>query len=220
MLLSRKAGQAGRLRIGASTTPGLYLLPPILRRFTARRPEVDVRYSVENSRHIEEKIVRNELDVGCVGAHLTHAALQLKPPWPDDVAWYAAASPPLIERRRPVLPRDLASERCFVREPGSATRRLVDAWLHKARVRLEKTTLIGCPEAAKVLVRAGVGVSYMSAAGLVGPGSAGLRRLPIPSLRLTRPIYLVLHADKRLAPPLRAFLEDVESATAGASPAA
>jgi DNA-binding transcriptional LysR family regulator len=203
---ARRAGMEGRLRVGASTTPGLYLLPRVLKAFQDRFPEVEIRYSVENSLLIEEKIVRNELDMGFVGAHLSHAALRLKPLLEDDIVWYAADTHPLAKRTT-AAPRELASTMCFVRESGSATRRMADAWLRRSRARLGKTILISCPEAAKVLVRSGLGVSYMSACGLDGDGGAGLRRLPLTGGPLTRPIYLVTHADKRISPPMACFLK-------------
>jgi DNA-binding transcriptional LysR family regulator len=203
---ARRSGHEGRLRVGASTTPGLYLIPSVLRAFEERFPAVDVRYSVENSLHIEEKIVRNDLDLGFVGAHLTHASLRLRPLVDDEVVWFAGATHPLAARRSPREPRDLASATCIVRESGSATRRLVDAWLRRARVQCRKTILIGCPEAAKALVRSGVGISYMSARGLEADGSIGLKRIPLQGPRISRPIYLVTHADKRIAPPMAAFL--------------
>jgi DNA-binding transcriptional LysR family regulator len=204
---ARRTGTEGRLRLGASSTPGLYLLPRVLKAFQERFPEVDVRYSVENSLQIEEKIVRNDLDMGFVGAHLSHAALRLKPVLKDEVVWYAAQGHDLVAKRGLCGPRDVATATCFVRESGSATRRLVDAWLRRSRTRLTKTILISCPEAAKVLVRSGVGVSYMSEYGLEGEGGMGLRRLGMSGPRLIRPVYLVTHGDKRISPPMRAFLE-------------
>jgi DNA-binding transcriptional LysR family regulator len=213
---ARRSGEEGRLRVGASTTPGLYLLPAVLKAFQEKFPDVDVRYSVENSLHIEEKIVRNDLDMGFVGAHLTHAALRLKPLLEDEVIWYSARSHPLATNGTPPSPRDLASTTCFVRETGSATRRLIDTWLRRSRARLGRTILIGCPEAAKVLVRSGVGVSYMSAFGLAGEGGTGLTRLNIAGAALSRPIYLVTHADKRVSPPMLTFLQLLTESIGGA----
>jgi LysR family transcriptional regulator, low CO2-responsive transcriptional regulator len=208
---SRRAGELGRLRIGASTTPGLYLLPRVLVRFRRRRPGVEVRYAIENSLHIEEKIVRNELDVGFVGAHLTHAALRIRPVLQDEVVCYAAKTHALAKRRS-VAPKELERETCVVREPGSATRRMVDAWLRRSRVRLSQTIEVGCPEAAKVLVRDGVGFSYLSAFGLRGDGGAGLAPLRVAGLVLRRPIFLVHHADKAITPVLQSFVAEAEQA--------
>jgi DNA-binding transcriptional LysR family regulator len=207
---ARQAGEEGRLRVGASTTPGLYLLPPVLLRFRARHPKVALHYEVENSRHIEDRIVRNDLDLGFVGAHLTHAALRVTPVYRDRIVLYAAASHALA-RRRALAPRDLEDEVCVVREPGSATRRLVDGWMRRAKVRLRRTVEIRCPEAAKVLVRSGLGFSYMSASGLAGDGGAGLRALPIPAPKLRRPVFFVRHADKRVSSAMRSFLAEAAS---------
>jgi DNA-binding transcriptional LysR family regulator len=42
-------GDAGRLRVGASTTPGIYLLPEVLGRFRADFPHVELEFRIENS---------------------------------------------------------------------------------------------------------------------------------------------------------------------------
>ena len=205
---AHKDGEHGRLRIGASTTPGLYILPPLLRRFQEQYPAVEVVFSVENSLRIEQKILLNELDVGFVGAHLSHSAVRLRPLLQDEIVFYASLSHPLAGRRV-VNPRDLAGLPCVVREPGSATRRLVDSWLVRRKASLQRTLEIGCPEAAKPLVRAGLGFSYMSARGLVGDGGAGLTRLRVTGMQIRRPIFLALHAQKVPLTPMRRFLETV-----------
>jgi DNA-binding transcriptional LysR family regulator len=210
---ARRSGEEGRLRIGASTTPGLYLLPAVVRRFQSRYPRLEVRYAIENSLHIEEKLVRNDLDLALVGAHLTHAALSIRPVHQDEIVFYAGAVHPLGQRRT-IGPKDLEGSLCVGRESGSATRRLVEKWLRRVRAHLGRTMEIGCPEAAKVLVRAGIGISYMSRSGLRGEGGRGLRRLTIDGPAITRPIFLVSHRDKRISPPMRAFIGDCEAALA------
>lgn len=211
---ARQSGEQGRLRIGASTTPGLYLLPDALLRFRARFPKLDVQYSVENSFQIEEKILRNDLDLAFVGAHLTHGALWTRPVFTDEIVFFAASTHSLA-RRTTVNPRDLERETAIIREPGSATRRLVDPWLRRRRVTFGPTLELRCPEAAKSLVRKGLGWSYMSAAGLRGEDGRGVQRLGIPGASLKRPIFLVRHQDKRVSVPMTAFLEEVARSLSG-----
>ena len=211
---ARQSGEQGCLRIGASTTPGLYLLPDALLRFRARYPKVEVEYSVENSFQIEEKLVRNDLDLAFVGARLTHGALWTRTVFTDEIVFYAASSHPLA-RRATVHPGDLEREFAIAREPGSATRRLVDPWLRRRRVKLGRTLEIRCPEAAKALVRKGLGWSYMSAAGLSGEDGRGVQRLRIAGTSLKRPIFLVRHQDKRVSVPMAAFLEEVSRSLNG-----
>jgi DNA-binding transcriptional LysR family regulator len=105
----------GSLRIGASSTPGFYLLPRIVGRFHRRFPGVDIGYAVENSLGIEERIVRNELDVGFVGAHLAHEDLRLEQVAEDEVVCFAHPSHPLARRAR-IDPKELGKGLWVLRE--------------------------------------------------------------------------------------------------------
>jgi DNA-binding transcriptional LysR family regulator len=59
----------GTLVIGASTTPGIYLMPALMGAFERAYPGISVDLRIANSRVIEEQIRANELDLGVVGAH-------------------------------------------------------------------------------------------------------------------------------------------------------
>ncbi len=196
----------GSLRVGASSTPGFYLLPRIMGGFHRRYPGVELGYAVENSLGIEERILRNELDLGFVGAHLAHEDLRLEPVLEDEVVCFAPPSHPLARRPR-IDPKELRGALWVVREKGSATRRLVESWLGKRGVRIERAIELGCPEAVKALVAAGVGISAISVHGLPGRSRLRLVRLKVSGMRLRRPIYLVRHADKHVSPVMEAFLK-------------
>src|SRR6266542_4132796 len=59
----------GSLVIGASTTPGIYVLPGIIAAFQQRYPGVTLSLRIDNSTLIEERIRGNEVDLGVVGGH-------------------------------------------------------------------------------------------------------------------------------------------------------
>ena len=62
-------GTRGALVIGASTTPGIYVLPALMSRFERGQPGISVALRIANSRVIEEQVRANELDLGVVGGH-------------------------------------------------------------------------------------------------------------------------------------------------------
>src|SRR5216683_3063641 len=66
----------GSLVIGASTTPGIYVLPRIIAAFQESYPRVTLSLRIDNSALIEERIRRNEVDLGVVGGHI-HAFMEL-----------------------------------------------------------------------------------------------------------------------------------------------
>ena len=209
---AHRSAEHGSLRIGASTTPGLYLLPRLLGRFHARFPEVEFHYAVENSLTIEQMIVRNELDLGFVGAHLANEDLDMQPVVDDEIVCFAAPSHRLARRRR-VAPESLERETWIIRKKGSATRQMFESWLADHDGKLGKTIEVQGPEAGKILVAAGMGFSFMSVHGLRNElRRKRLARLPVTRLRLRRTIRLVRHRDKHDTPVMEAFLALVRSA--------
>lgn len=57
----------GILRIGTSTIPGSYLVPPLLKKFRNRYPRMEVRLSVHDSEEVLGLLRDGKLDIGIVG---------------------------------------------------------------------------------------------------------------------------------------------------------
>jgi len=213
-----RSAEHGSLRIGASTTPGFYLLPTLLGRFHREYGKVALHYTVQNSLRIEQMIVRNELDLGFVGAHLSNEDLRLEAIVEDEIVCFTGPSHPLTKRRR-VTATTLQGETWVIRERGSATRRLFENWFATQGGSIGPAIELGSPEAAKALVGAGVGLSFMSAHGLRAEVERGeLQRIPVSGLPIRRPIFLVRHGEKRTSPVMQAFLEIVHSSLGGEKP--
>lgn len=209
---SYRSAERGSIRIGASTTPGFYLLPNLLGRFHRRFPNVALHYTVENSLRIEQMLVRNELDLGFVGAHLLSKELELKPLVADEIVCFSSPSHRLAKVRR-IAPSSLEEEMWIIREKGSATRLLFEDWLSSRKGAIRKSIELTCPEACKALVRAGIGISFMSVHGLRSEIRAKLLvKIPITGMSLKRPIFLAKHSDKRISPVMDTFLAIVEIA--------
>jgi len=54
----------GSLRIGASTTPGMYIIPRTIARFKELYPQIDMHLGIRDTREIEDGVIRNEFDFG------------------------------------------------------------------------------------------------------------------------------------------------------------
>jgi len=208
---SHRSAERGSIRIGASTTPGFYLLPDLLGRFHRRFPKVALHYTVENSLRIEQMLVRNELDLGFVGAHLSNEDLDLKPLVEDEIICFTSPSHPLAKVRH-IPPSSLEEEMWIIREKGSATRLLFENWLSSRKSAIRKVIELTCPETCKALVQAGIGLSFMSVHGLRSEIRAKrLVRIPVTGMSLKRPIFLARHSKKRNSPVMETFLQIVES---------
>lgn len=209
---SHRSAERGSIRIGASTTPGFYLLPDLLGRFHRRFPKVALHYTVENSLRIEQMLVRNELDLGFVGANLSSRELELKPLVEDEIVCFTSPSHHLVKARH-IASSSLEEEVWVIREKGSATRLLFEDWLSSRKGSIRKTIELTCPETCKALVQAGIGISFMSIHGLRTEfRTMRLVRIPVTGMSLKRPIFLARHSEKRNSPVMETFLEIMESA--------
>lgn len=211
-----KGFHRGRLAIGASNIPGTYLLPKILARYQERYPQITVTLDIANARRIQERILRNELDVGVVGWEVSAHNLTVQPFFDDELVLVAAPSHP-IAGRGTISAKGLLDHRVILRERGSGTREATDQALREAGLVLSPTMELGSSEAVKEIVAAGLGVSILSRLAVAGDVAAG--RLVIVPLDLTirRPLRIVYHTDKRIGQALKAFLEMLQASVGAAA---
>jgi len=198
-------GLRGRLRAGASTTPGHVLLPRALGRLHREHPELELRYEIANSSRVEQELLRNGLDVGFVGGPVRSPQLATEPLLTDPVVCVASEDHPLARRRR-VRPDELVREICVMREPGSATRQLFESWLLGAGLRLERTLEVSGPQAGLSLVAEGIGFTFVPRLALHEP-SLRVAELAVVGLGIERPITAAWHKSKHFRAPMGRLLE-------------
>ena len=197
----------GRLRIGASTTPGIYLLPDVLGRFRADMPGIVLDLRIANSSAVEAALIENQLDIGVIGEEIAHAELFQVALGRDRVV--AVVAPALARKgTRALRPAELGGFALLARESGSATRRFVDDALRALGVELTPSFELPSPEAQLRAAAAGLGIAFVSRHAAAHDLTARrLVELRISGLDLVRPINAVYHRDKRVTPAMRDLLD-------------
>jgi DNA-binding transcriptional LysR family regulator len=204
--------QRGTLAIGASTTPGIYVLPEVLGVFRQRYPAVEVTLQLGNSEHIETLVRSAELDLGVVGRGKSPAGASLAARMEDELVLVVGPAHAWA-RRRDIDPGELASQPLLLREPGSATRQVTERALVSAGVPYRPGMVLPHTEAIKQGVLAGLGVAFVSVYAIQGEKTTGrLRPLRVRGLRIVRHFYLIHHERRRLGTAARAFMELFEAA--------
>jgi DNA-binding transcriptional LysR family regulator len=120
------SGAVGRIRLGASVTPGLYLVPQLLTTYQAAHPTFDLQFEIGVLDDICERVARNDLDMAIIaGVPATHE-LRAKPLCRDELIAVRAPSRPAAT----MLRRAELEASCWIaREEGSAARRELEVWL-------------------------------------------------------------------------------------------
>jgi DNA-binding transcriptional LysR family regulator len=199
-------GDAGRLRVGASTTPGIYLLPEVLGRLRADFPLVELDFRIANSSRIEALAVANEFDLGVCGFRPTHEELFETELGEDRII--PVAAPTLLGKTRRIRPGDLARWPLIAREPGSATRSVVERSLASLGVEIVPAFELPSPEAIVRAAEAGLGYAFVSARAAGEAIETGrLVELRVQELDVRRGLFAVYHRDKQVTPPMRELID-------------
>jgi DNA-binding transcriptional LysR family regulator len=149
---SGAAPEAGRLRLGAFTTAGEYLVPGLLADFRTAFPLVDVALEVGVRDQILQRLADHHLDVVVGGRPLPGRGMVSQ----------ATRENSLIVVAAPDYDADLADATWLLREPGSGTRATMLA-LH-ASLGIEPPTLsLGSHGAVIASAVLGLGVTLASA---------------------------------------------------------
>jgi molybdate transport repressor ModE-like protein len=193
-LRALRDAETGTLTLAASTTPGTYVLPSILRCFADRHPRVEVDVVIGSSTWVAERVARREVTLGIAGEVELPAGVSGEPFLDDELVGIAA--PGQLKRTRGrASPRQLADQTLLVREPGSSTRAVAERYLAKVGFRPAKRWELDSNEAIKRAVAAGLGIGFVSKlvvedelgrgelAGFRVAGAAPMRR----SIQLLRP---------------------------------
>lgn len=110
----------GTLTLAASQTVGAYWLPPLLIRFHAAYPAIDIRVGSGNTEQVAEAVLEGQVELGFVEGEIDHPALSQRIVARDRVAVVAPAGHTLVGK--PVEPADLLATHWVLREAGSGTR--------------------------------------------------------------------------------------------------
>jgi len=201
----------GTLLVGASTTPGIYVLPRVVAAFQQRHPGVALTLSIANSRVIEERVRADELDLGVVGGHVLGPGERcVTAGLVDELVLVTAPRHPWA-RTAPIRARQVAEAPLLIREPGSATRHVTERVLQQAGISPARTMELNHTEAIKQSVMAGLGVAFVSVHAVRGEVRARqLAIVPVRGLRIRRHFHVIQGEGRTLGARARAFLALLE----------
>ena len=151
----------GRLRVGADTTVGTYVIPGLLGKFHQSYPEVEISLDVVNRAALVERIMSNEIDIAIVGRVPDDIPVVIEPFAPNELVLVASPYHRLAGRANVPL-SELAKEHFLMREVGSGTRAALELILQEAEVPLHVSMHMGNNSAIKQGVAAGLGIALIS----------------------------------------------------------
>lgn len=201
---------SGLLRLGGSTIPGAYILPPFIGAFRKKHPAVSVQLMIADTARVTGAVLAGELMIGIVGARAADPRLEVHPFETDELVVAVPARHGWAKKRTIAL-EALAGEPFILREEGSGTRRIMEDRLDKTGLPvsgLNISAIVGSSDAMRQAVKAGLGVAILSKRAIQDDLEAGkLSAVRITGVRMERSFFVVLLKGRSRSPLCKAFLD-------------
>jgi phosphonate transport system ATP-binding protein len=189
------------VRVGASTTPGEYLLPRLAAAFARRHPEAHLRLTVKDTDEVLADLAAGRVELAFVGSRRDDPALHFEDFAEDEIVLVAAPSQLLVPPG-PLSPQALAH---LPRAVVEAQLEAMGTSLDPEAVELEVSSV----EALKAAVAAGLGAGFASRLSVEDEVRAGtLRLVPVRGLRVPRRFFAAWRRAEGLSEAARAFLAE------------
>jgi DNA-binding transcriptional LysR family regulator len=193
-----KAGGAQRLRVGLVTS-GSYFFPHLIGAFLHGKNDVELDMTVRSRDQLIALLRSDQIDLAVMVHAPDDPAIVAEAFAPNPFVLVAAPTHPLAHERNIPYVR-IAHECLIVRESGTDTRSAANSTFgnHESTPRFME---IGCAEAIKQSVMAGMGISFLSAQAVQFEVRAGLLKvLDVQGFPLKRHWCVVHRADRHLPP--------------------
>lgn len=209
--LHESAGQKvyGRLTIGAGVTTGEGVMPLLLGSFKKAHPRVEISLRILDTFEIMAQAISLELDLGIVGAEISHKDLILEKFTQDRLILITYPSHPFAEKGVVAL-SEMIKEPFLVREEGSGTRISLRNEFKKRGIDESDINILlelGSTGAIKQAVMDRQGISIVNQQSVQRELKSGLlKEVQIKDFELTKQFYLVLHKRTTKSRVLETFL--------------
>jgi DNA-binding transcriptional LysR family regulator len=179
------AAERGRVRLGAVTTAGEYLVPGLLASFRRRYPEVEVTLDIGVRDQVFALLGDHRLDIVIGGRPPAGSGQITRATRANSLIVVAGASEGSV---------DIATATWLLRERGSGTRETTVALLESLQISPPLLAL-GSHGAVVASAALGLGVTLVSADAVVSHLASGeLHRIPVAGTPLNRPWHAVTSA--------------------------
>jgi DNA-binding transcriptional LysR family regulator len=150
----------GAIKVAASTTAGIYVVPAALGAFHRRNPAIKLTLDVVNRFTVQEHLLNDEIDLAVMGLIEDAHDLEVAKFVPNQLVVIAPPGHPLASRQRIPL-AELAGELFLLREKGSGTRTDIEHIFARAEAPLKVGMELRSSGAIKQAVAADLGISVM-----------------------------------------------------------
>lgn len=199
----------GSLFIGASTIPGQYILPYLVKIYKDKFSSISISMDIADTEKIFNRIAERELDLGIVGGWINNRKVDGFE-WLEDELVVIVPESHKLARQQSVKLDKLLHDKWIFREKGSGTRKSVEGLLNTHGIRKEDLNIYmeaGSTEAVLAMVESGMGISIVSRWAIKRIEQRRMKALTLDEPDARRFLYVIYPRQKVRRKTVENFLE-------------
>lgn len=211
-LAIQKGKIIGNINIGASNTPGAYILPHIIGIFKKEYPDINVNLHIRNTHIILNMITSNQVDFAVIGGDYDYPKSFKTIKLLDDSIVIIGSHKNSLTQKEYASPGELINQPFISPEPDSSlfdfTQYIIK---NDLKIPINISMMLGNISAIKHAVAADLGISFVPLSSVKSNLESGmLRKISVQDKVWKYPFYLVYYSDKNLNLPLKLLIKTIE----------
>ncbi|HCI80754.1 MAG TPA: hypothetical protein DHW02_13805 [Ktedonobacter sp.] len=196
----------GRLVVGANTTGGMYVVPPVLATYKEQHPESELLLQIDATDRLIERVRQGIIDLGFACGNIIQPELTVEAIGIDVLTLILSTRHPLASQPSLTL-EQVVAQPFIVPETISRTRQFIEQTMREHGYTLKIAMHFQGTEPVKKAVESNLGVGIVSSTAVENEVRAGiLRAMPIADLELRRPLVMFYRHGKYFGPMARDFM--------------
>lgn len=198
---------SGTIHISTVYSIGLHELPPYVKVFLAKFPEVNIRVEYRRANMVYEDILTNSIDLGLIAYPQKHKQLEVLP-FHDDVLVLVVSPEHPFADRKSVDIQDVAGQKFIGFEPDIPTRKATDAIFKEENIEAEPVMEFDNVETVKRAVEINAGIAILPQTTVVREEAQGLLKIiKFKNKTYKRPLALIHRKGRVLTPAIKKLID-------------
>jgi len=198
---------SGTIHISTVYSIGLHELPPYVKVFLAKFPEVNIRVEYRRANMVYEDILTNSIDLGLIAYPQKHKQLEVLP-FHDDILVLVVSPEHPFAQRNSVDIQDVAGQKFIGFEPDIPTRKATDIIFKEANIEAEPVMEFDNVETVKRAVEINAGIAILPQTTVIREEAQGLLKvLKFTNQTYKRPLALIHRKGRVLTPAIKKLID-------------
>jgi DNA-binding transcriptional LysR family regulator len=198
---------SGTIHISTVYSIGLHELPPYVKVFLAKFPEVNIRIEYRRANMVYEDILTNSIDLGLIAYPQKHKQLEILP-FHDDILVLVVSPEHPLAKRDSINIEELAGQKFIGFEPDIPTRKATDQIFREANIETEPVMEFDNVETVKRAVEINAGIAILPQTTVLREETQGLLKvLQFNNNSYKRPLALIHRKGRVLTPAIKKLID-------------